>query len=191
MEEVGLNIKYNQLAVKRRSSLSEIGMLYVKRGKGLGFGDEEIDNLVKSIVLISKQIKEVAEQLKIQQEVDFSQVRGEHPVKDKFNELMLRISVSSEKYTLRNKYDNLVDQGIETLSQLGYFVLSAKNKNFEALPEFRGLKSNYEKVHGEYLETGKQIKAINVLAREKSEALIPILTFLLSMKDFAQTKHQK
>jgi uncharacterized coiled-coil DUF342 family protein len=192
MEEVQLNVRHNQISVKRRSVLSEIGMLYMKKGKALGFSDREIDEAVKKVVMLSKQIKEVGEQLKIQQEVDFSLVKvGENPVKDKLNELMLRVSTSSEKYVLKNKYNDLVDQGVEALSQIGFFAFTAKNKHFEALPEFRDMKRKFEKVHAEYLESAKQIKEFQVMSRERSQFLIPILTFVLSMKDFAFEKKDK
>jgi len=191
MDEVRLNIRYGRLAVERRSVLSEIGMLFIKKGKNMGFSDPEIDDLVKKITMLSAEIKDVGKQIKVQEDFDFTQIQGSNPMAEKFNRLMMRITTTSEKYELRNKYDGLVDKGMDTLSQLGYFVMSVKNKSFEALKEFQDAKKRYDRVNEDYLRMGREIKAVQVLSRERSEFIIPFLTFLFSMKDFSRKQHSK
>ncbi|MHC9544331.1 MAG: hypothetical protein AB9903_32860 [Vulcanimicrobiota bacterium] len=191
MDEVRLNIRYGRLSVERRSILSEIGMLFIKKGKNMGFSDPEIDDLVKKITMLSAEIKDVGKQIKVQEDFDFTQIRGENPMTEKFNRLMMRITTTSEKYELRNKYDGLVDKGMDTLSQLGYFVMSVKNKNFEVLKEYLDARKRYDRINEDYLRMGREIKAVQVLSRERSEFLIPFLTFLFSMKDFSRKQHSK
>ncbi len=191
MDEVRLNIRYGRLSVERRSVLSEIGMLYIKKGKKMGFSDPEIDDLVKKITMLSAEIKDVGKQIKVQEDFDFTEIKGSNPMAENFNRLMMRITTTSEKFELRNKYDGLVDKGMDTLSQLGYFVMSTKNKDFEALKEYQDARKRYDHINEDYLRMGREIKAIQVLSREKSEFMIPFLTFLFSMKDYSRTQHSK
>ncbi|MDQ7826302.1 MAG: hypothetical protein RDV48_26100 [Candidatus Eremiobacteraeota bacterium] len=188
IDEVKLNVKHNQLAVERRSILSEIGMLYIRKGKNLGFSDAEIEELVKKVVMLSTEIKVVGKQLKMNEEVDFSAIQGSNAVTTKFNQAMMKITQSSEKYDLKGRYDSLVEKAVEALAGVGHMCMCAKNKNFEALPEYREIIKRFEMVHAEYSKTGKELRETQVLAREKSEWLIPFLTFLYSLKEFAGSK---
>jgi hypothetical protein len=188
MNEVALNIEHGKIAVERRSILSQMGMLYLKKGRAIGFKDHEIDDMVKKVTVLSTEINSIAKQMKIKEEIDFSAIKTENPLQDKFNELMMRITTSTEKMELRNRYDGLVDKGIEALAAVGFMVMTANHKEFEALPEFQESKLAYDRIHKEYLAKGQEIKEFQVLAKERSEFLIPMLTFLFSLKDYVKAR---
>jgi hypothetical protein len=188
MREVSLNIEHGKIAVERRSVLSQMGMIYLKKGKSMGFKDIEVDDMAKKVSVLSSEINKIAREMKIKEEVDFTQMKTENAINDKFNELMMRITTSTEKMELRSKYDELVDKGMEALAALGFMVMTANHKEFETLPEFQDAKRDYDAIHKEYLSKGQEIQEFQVLAKDRSEFLIPMLTFLCSLKDYAKTK---
>lgn len=191
IDMVKLNLKYDKLAIDKKSVQAEIGMLYIRIGRKFGFGDTEMTDLVKRVVVLSQEIKEVAKQLKLQEEVDFSQVGGENPVMEKFNQIMLRITTSSEKMALRARYDDLVEKGIDLLAQLGHLVMAAKNRSMEALQEYQNARSRYEVLLTEFLKTAKEVKDSSNLYQDRSEFLIPLLTLIFSTKDYFIEKQRK
>lgn len=190
-EEVRLNRQYEEIAQERTQALGEIGMLAIEIAKNQDLGDEEITERIQAISHHSVRIAKAAKELHLKEQVDFSFVKRSTRVMEKLTEWGLRLLNLQDRAKLIVEYEALVGEGRQKMADLGTYLIERKNEKVKNHPNFKPKKEAFDKIHEEFLQMGRRIKIVQVLGKERDEPLVPLLTFIASMLDFAQVVLEK